>query len=155
MSQPRELLKHHAILAMPEEKKVHDLNPDAVRHARALAAATGMQHLGVHLMTVLPGHEASEYHRHLFEEECYYVLEGCGELTLDEEPHEVGPGDFIGLPADGRAHTLANRSDAPLVFLLIRHDLVQDVCDYPRRGKRLYMNGNEEAFVELHDVIRL
>jgi len=155
MNPPAELLKHDVIRAMPEQRKVHDLNPNAVRNARNLGATTGLKNLGVHLMTVLPGHEASEFHRHLFEEECYYILEGGGELTLGEERFAVGPGDFIGLPADGKPHVLLNNGSAPLVFLLVRHNLVQDVCDYPRRGKRLYMNGDEEVFVALNQVVRL
>jgi uncharacterized cupin superfamily protein len=144
-----------AIRAMPEQTKVNDRNPNAVRHARALGAATGLKNLGVHLMTVLPGHEASEFHRHLFEEECYCILEGGGDVTLGDERFAVAQGDFIGLPADGKPHTLFNNGSAPLLFLLMRHNLVQDVCDYPRCGKRLYVTGDEEAFVDLREVIRL
>ncbi len=155
MKTPKELLSSEAIAALPAEKKTHDLNPNAVRLRKGLGAATGLNNLGVDLMTVMPGHEASEYHRHLFEEECYYILSGRGEMTIDERPFPVGPGDFIGLPADGLAHTLKNTGTEPLTFLLVRHRLVQDVCDYPRKGKRLYMNGDEEAFVDLSDVIRL
>ena len=155
MTAPREILNAAAIEAMPGVSKVHDLNPNAVRVAKALGAAAGLTNLGISLMTVLPGKEASEYHRHLFEEECYYLLEGRGEVTIDEVTSPVGPGDFLGFRADGAAHTLKNCGDEPLVFLLIRQNLVQDVCDYPRRNKRLYMNGAEEAFVNLADVIKL
>ncbi|HYF62490.1 MAG TPA: cupin domain-containing protein [Herpetosiphonaceae bacterium] len=106
-------------------------------------------------MTVPPGREASEYHRHLYEEECYYILSGQGELVIDERACPVGTGDFLGFPANGRAHTLKTSGDAPLVFLAARHMLEQDVCDYPRQNMRMYMNGAEEAFVSLSDAIDL
>lgn len=37
-------------------------------------------------------------------------------------------------------------------MLSARVNLEQDVCDYPRKKKRLYMNGAEEALVDLADV---
>lgn len=33
-----------------------------------------------------------------------------------------------------------------------RVDLERDVCDYPRLQKRLYMNGAEEAVVDLVNI---
>lgn len=74
MNVPRELLNAASIEAMPGKSKTHDLNPNAVRSAKSLGGAAGLKSLGFDLMTVMPGHEASEYHRHLYEEECYYIL---------------------------------------------------------------------------------
>jgi hypothetical protein len=37
-------------------------------------------------------------------------------------------------------------------MLSARVNLEQDVCDYPRKKKRLYMNGKEEALVDFNDV---
>jgi uncharacterized cupin superfamily protein len=155
MSTPRELLKAEAIDAMQGKSKTHDLNENAVRSAKFLGAAAGLVNLGFDLMTVMPGREASEYHRHLYEEECYYILGGSGEVIVDNVPHAIGAGDFLGFPANGLAHTLRNTGSVPLTFLAARQMLVQDVCDYPNRGLRLYMNGSEEAFVKLSDVVQL
>ncbi len=155
MSTPRELLKSEAIDAMQGKSKTHDLNRNAVRSAKFLGAATGLVNLGVDLMTVMPGREASEYHRHLYEEECYYILGGSGEVMIDNVSHVVGAGDFLGFPANDLAHTLRNTGSDPLTFLAVRQMLEQDVCDYPKKGLRLYMNGAEEAFVKLSDVIQL
>lgn len=155
MNPSPEILPAAAIAALPAHRKVHDLNPEAVRSAKFLGMAAGLTKLGFDLMTVLPGHEASEFHRHLYEEECYYILAGSGTIRIDDEHHPVGPGDFLGFRADGRAHTLSNTGSEPLVFLMARTKLEQDVCDYPDRNKRLYMNGDEEAFVALDAVIRL
>jgi uncharacterized cupin superfamily protein len=98
-------------------------------------------------MTVLPGHEASEYHRHLYEEECYYILAGEGQVRIGDERHSVRAGDFPGFKANGAPHVLLNSGAEPLVFLMARTNLELDVCDYPDRGRRLYMNGAEEALV--------
>lgn len=154
MSNPRELLKAASIEAMESRTKVHDLNPKAVRYAKFLGDATGLKNLGIHLMTVMPGQEVSEYHRHLYEEECYYVMSGSGEAVIDEKSYAIDTGDFLGFPANGVANTIVNTSDKPLVLFAVRQTLDQDVCDYPRKNTRLYMNGAEEAFVDMAEIRR-
>jgi uncharacterized cupin superfamily protein len=149
---PAELLKAADIAAMEGKSKAHLLNPDAIRIARSLGSATGLTDLGVQLMTVMPGREYAEYHRHLYEEQCFYILSGRGEAVIEERHYAIGPGDFLGFPKKGAAHTIVNTGDAPLVMLSARTNLEQDVCDYPRKKKRLYMNGREEALVDLCDV---
>mgnify|MGYP001239145338 CR=1 FL=1 len=152
MTHPRELLKAAAIEAMPGQSKTHLLNPNAVRVAKSLGDAAGLTQLGFHLMTVMPGHESTEYHRHLFEEQCFYILSGRGEVVIDEQHYPMEPGDFVGFPRRGAAHTMVNTGDQPLVFLTARTLLEQDVCDYPRQQKRLYMTGAQEALVDFSDI---
>jgi uncharacterized cupin superfamily protein len=152
MRHPTELLKAADIAAMEGKSKAHLLNPDAIRVSRSLGGATGLTNLGFHMMTVMPGREYAEYHRHLYEEQCFYILAGRGEAIIEEQHHAIGPGDFLGFPKKGAAHTIVNTGDEPLVMLSARVNLEQDVCDYPRKKKRLYMNGTEEALVDLHDV---
>ncbi len=72
------LLKAADIEAMPGARKVHFLNPNAVRINKSLGDAVGLGHLGVHIIQVEPGRETTEYHKHLYEEECVYVLSGRG-----------------------------------------------------------------------------
>jgi uncharacterized cupin superfamily protein len=152
MSYPAELLKAVDIAEMEGKSKVHLLNPDAIRVSKSLGGATGLTNLGVHMMTVLPGREYAEYHRHLYEEQCFYILSGCGEAIIEEQHYAIGHGDFLGFPKRGVAHTIINTGDDPLVMLSARVNLEQDVCDYPRKKKRLYMNGVEEALVDFCDV---
>lgn len=154
MTPPRELLKAADIEAMEGQTKAHLLNPNAVRVAKSLGAATGLTQLGFHMMTVMPGHESTEYHRHLYEEQCFYILSGRGEVVIDEQRYALEPGDFAGFPRRGAAHTMVNTGDQPLVFLTARTLLEQDVCDYPRQQKRLYMTGSEEAVVEFSAIMR-
>ena len=154
MQAPRELLKAAAIAAMEGKSKTHLLNPNAVRSAKFIGDATGLTGLGIHIMTVLPGHETTEYHRHLYEEQCFYILSGSGTAIIDEKSYAIETGDFLGFPRRGVAHTVVNTGAEPLVFLAMRQMLEQDVCEYPRHGKRLYMTGDEEALVDASAVLK-
>ena len=51
-------------------------------------------------------------------DEIYYVLSGRGELMLDGETREVGPGDAV-LTRDGSTHALYQRGDADLVIFIV------------------------------------
>lgn len=146
---PRELLKAADIAKMEPTRAVHSLNPNAVRLKRQLSDLTGLTQIGAHLLTLMPGHESAEYHRHLYEEECVYVLSGTGTATIGERTCEIGPGDFLGFPRGGDAHTLQNTGDVPLELFILGQRLEHDVCEYPRIGKRLYIAGELEDFVEL------
>ena len=152
MTSPVELIKSLAIEKMDVKARTHLLNANAIRKTKSLGAITGLTDLGFQIMSVEPGHEYSEYHRHLFEEQCFYILSGRGEVIIDEVPHSIGAGDFLGFPKSGLAHTIVNNSDETLTFICARTNLEQDVCDYPRQKKRLYMSGTEEALVDFKDI---
>lgn len=148
MTAPRELLKATDIEAMPTTVSIHPLNPNGVRHRKSLGDATGLSQIGVHRIELQPGHDSSEYHRHLYEEECVYVLSGHGTAIIDDQPHAIGAGDFLGFARNGPAHVLTNSGDEPLVLLVMGQRLAQDVCDYPHRQLRLYINGEQEDLVD-------
>jgi len=143
------LLTAAEIAALPGEHKTHFLNSNAQRLNKSLGDALGMSQLGVHLITVAPGRDTTEYHIHWYEEECLYILSGQGTATIGNQRHPVGPGDFIGLPARQVAHDLLNDGTEPLVFLVIGQRLAQDVADYPRQRKRLYRNSGQWDLVDL------
>ncbi|MGU7771906.1 cupin domain-containing protein [Burkholderia sp. MR1-5-21] len=147
----RELLKAADIANMEPDRSVHGLNGDAVRLKKHLGDLTGLTQLGVLQVTLMPGHGSAEYHRHHYEEECVYVLSGNGTATIGESDYAVGPGDFLGFPRGGDAHTLVNTGDVPLVLLVAGQRLEHDICDYPRIGKRLFLAGKREALVDLPD----
>ena len=113
----------------------------------------GLQRLGVHLITVQPGRKSTEFHRHLNEEEAVYVLAGRGIAVIGETRQPIGAGDFLGFPTNGVAHEMIAEGDAPLVCLVVGQRLPQDVCDYPRLGKRLYRNSGEWNLVDLANVV--
>lgn len=149
MKQPRELLTADDIAAMSAAVSVHDLNPNAVRHKKSVGDVVGLTQLGVHIITLMPGHESSEYHRHLYEEECLYVLSGCGEAQIGDQACSIGAGDFLGFARNGPAHVVVNTGSEPLVFIVAGQRLEHDVCDYPRKGVRLYVAGKDEAYTDL------
>jgi uncharacterized cupin superfamily protein len=149
MSQPRELLKAAAIETMAPKRSVHTLNPNGIRLRKAVGDVTGLTQLGAHIITLMPGHESSEYHRHLYEEECVYILSGEGEALIDEQRHAIGAGDFLGFPRKGPAHVLINSGSEPLVIFVVGQRLEQDVCEYPHKKLRLYTAGDHEAYTEL------
>jgi uncharacterized cupin superfamily protein len=132
--------------------KSHYLNPAAKRLNKSLGDALGLKNIGVHLISVDPGHQSTEYHLHRFEEECIYVLSGRGIAVLGEKLQPVGPGDFIACPTNGIAHEMINDGDEPLVCLVMGQRLAHDVTDYPRLGKRLYRNAGEWNLVDLADI---
>ncbi|MFY1668384.1 cupin domain-containing protein [Plantactinospora sp. WMMB334] len=61
---------------------------------------------------------APPLHRHLAEDEMFYVLSGTVEFRCDGEVFPAGPGDFVLLPA-GLAHTFLVGPDEPLRTLQI------------------------------------
>ena len=146
------LLRAADIEAMTPQHKTHFLNPRAVREQRSLGDATGLGHIGVHLVHIAPGHEATEYHMHYNEEECVFVLSGTGTALIDDREYAIGPGDFIGLPRATAAHNIVNDGKETLVLLVMGERLASDVADYPHRGKRLYRNHGQWDLVDLDDL---
>lgn len=149
MKNPPELITAQAILAMPGQLKTHELNPNAVRLIKSLGDAVGLTQIGVHLVTIMPGHDSTEYHRHHHEEEFVYILSGSGLAEIEDQVVPVAAGDFLGFPKNGVAHGMRNTGTQALVCLMGGQRLEQDVCDYPHQNKRLYTNGQTENWVNL------
>jgi mannose-6-phosphate isomerase-like protein (cupin superfamily) len=55
-------------------------------------------------------------HYHPLTEETYYILEGTGQMTIDDQTREVVPGDAIAIPP-GTVHTIHNHGSQTLKFL--------------------------------------
>jgi uncharacterized cupin superfamily protein len=142
------------IAAMEGERRVHFVNPKAVRINKSLGDLAGLKNIGVHMMTVAPGDRSSEYHSHRYEDEAIYVLSGHGTAVIGAESYKIGPGDFLGFPAGGPAHETINEGTEPLVCLVIGQRLAQEVVDYPRAGKRLYRNSGQRDMVDIASVQR-
>ena len=146
------ILSAQAIAAMDAVKRVHFLNEGAIRSNKSIGDAAGLKNLGVHVITVQPGHRSTEYHFHHYEEECVYVLSGHGTAVEGETSHKIGPGDFLAYPIDKVAHEMINDGAAPLVCLVIGQRLAQDISDYPRKGKRLYRHSGERRLVDIDGI---
>lgn len=146
------LLKKSDIDAMPGEYKIHFLNANAQRLNKSLGDATGMKSLGIHLITIQPGHDSTEHHFHHFEEEAIYVLSGEGIVTIGQEQHAIGAGDFIGCPIDHVPHSMHATGVEPLQCLVVGNRLQADVSDYPNAGKRLYRYPSAWDLVDINDA---
>ena len=141
-------LSAEKIAAMEGVRRVHNLNPDAIRTDKSLGDEVGLKNMGIHLISIAPGDKSTEFHTHRYEEEAIYVLSGRGTAVVGEKTQKIGPGDFLGFPAGGAAHETINDGVEPLVCLVIGQRLAQDVVDYPRKGKRLFRNSGERNLVD-------
>ena len=140
------------IAALEGLRRVHALNPAAIRTDRSLGDEVGLKNIGIHLITIAPGDKSTEFHTHKYEEEAIYVLSGHGTEVMGDTKQKIGPGDFIGFSAGGVAHETVNDGTEPLVCLVIGQRLPQDVVDYPRKGKRLYRNGGQRDMMDIANI---
>jgi uncharacterized cupin superfamily protein len=146
------LLTADTIAGLAELAYRHPLNTRAVRHGRSLGDATGLTHIGVHLVRVRPGDETTEHHRHRCEEEFIYVLSGRGVAAIGDQTFEVAGGDFMGFAAGAAAHSMSNPFEEDLVYLVGGERLDADVVDYPRVRKRIYKVAGERKLVDGDDL---
>jgi len=147
-------LSAHTIAALEGVRRVHTLNPAAIRTDKSLGDEVGLKNIGIHLISVAPGDKSTELHSHKYEEEAVYVLSGRGTEVMGETTQKIGPGDFIGFTSGGVAHETINDGTEPLVCLVIGQRLAQDVVDYPRAGKRLYRNSGQRDMVDYQNVAK-
>ncbi len=145
-------LSADAIAKVEGVRRIHTLNPAAIRTDKSLGDECGLKNIGIHLITIAPGDKSTEFHTHKYEEEAIYILSGHGTEVLGETKQKIGSGDFIGFPAGGVAHETINDGTEPLICLVIGQRLSQDVVDYPRKGKRLYRNSGQRDMVDYANI---
>jgi uncharacterized cupin superfamily protein len=142
-------LSAEAIVKLEGVRRVHQLNPAAIRIDKSIGDKVGLKNIGIHLITIAVGDKSTELHSHKYEEEAIYVLSGHGTEVMGDTSQKIGPGDFIGFPAGGAAHETVNNGTEPLVCLVIGQRLAQDVVDYPHKGKRLYRNSGQRDMIDI------
>ena len=130
----------------------HHLNERCEMYGTALGDRAGLQRLGVHLVRIPPGREANIVHTHTAEEEFYFILSGRGVALLDGVEHEVGPGDFIGLPTPSIPHQIRNPGGDDLVYLVGGERKSLEIAEFPNEAKRLIRIGREAWLVDEHDL---
>ena len=146
MTAPRSpLVRADERASLAEHAFSHPLNPKSELRSVALGDLVGLKRLGVHLVRMAPGKESFVRHSHYLEEEFIYVLSGRGVVELDDEEHEVGPGDFLGFPTPSVAHHLRNPFAEELVYLTAGERRDADIAEYPTLGKRVVRIGTHVA----------
>ena len=121
-------------------QKTHFLNAKAKRNNKSLGDLTGLKGLGFHIIEIQPGDESTEFHKHYYEDECLYILEGTATAYIGKDAFEVKAGDFLDYRAGGEAHSLTNSGNEILKCIVVGQRLDHDVGDYPKLNKRLYRN---------------
>ncbi|MHA7650355.1 cupin domain-containing protein [Mycobacterium sp. ML4] len=90
---------------------------------------TGISSVSLAHATVAPGAE-TVWHRLQDTDEIYFVLSGCGLMSVGDECREVGSGDAVWVPA-GVRQRIANTGSGPLVFLCVCGPAYVRECDLP------------------------
>mgnify|MGYP001169145988 CR=1 FL=1 len=86
------------------------------------------------LLRIPPGKRPWPYHAHAQQWEFYYVLEGSGEMRLEDGNVPFTEGDAM-MCGPGEAHQIINNTDADLVVQIIASNHAFDACNYPDSGK--------------------
>ncbi len=147
---PRKLIVRRADLASAKGQKLsHPFNPNSEIHGHELSDAAGLKRVGVWLARIPAGKESFAYHSHQSEEEWMYIVSGRAIVEINDESHEVGPGDFVGFPAPGCAHLVKNPGSEDLVFLSGGERRDMEVGDFPRHGKRMVRVGEKIAIYDV------
>lgn len=147
------LLPAEDIARMEPILRTHFLNPNATRKTKSLGDATGLTGIGIHLIEIEKGKDSTEHHFHHFEDEAVYVLQGNGTALIGSNSYVIKPGDFLGYPKGGAAHSIKNTGIEILRILVIGERADHDICDYPNQKKRLWRHkGQPPSLVDLARV---
>ena len=82
-----------------------------------------------------PGADGVDFHFHHGTEEYLIILRGTATLRTYDGEREVREGTVVHFPP-GRegAHTVMNRSDAPVRYLIVAAHASPDIIEYPDKG---------------------
>ncbi len=103
-------------------------------YARPMKARESGHPFEVIFLRIPPGQRPWPYHSHGAQWEFYYVMEGSGEMRLEDGPVPIEKGDAMMCPPD-EAHQLHNTGEGDLVVQIIADNPPADYCHYPDSGK--------------------
>jgi uncharacterized cupin superfamily protein len=103
-----------------------------------VGAQAGSRELAANVYELDPGAVGSPLHLHHANEELLLVLAGTASLRGPDETQILPAGAMVAFPR-GRAgaHSLVNRSDGPVRYLVISTTNRPDVVEYPDTGATL------------------
>ncbi|MEO1494150.1 MAG: cupin domain-containing protein [Pseudomonadota bacterium] len=119
----------------------HPLDPSCGCIMAPMSRAAGMQNGAVNLVRIAPGEQGFPFHRHHGEDEWLFVLDGTGEVRIDDDRHAVSKGAFAHFPAGGPAHAVRNTGKVELVCLMGGTGKTADIIDVPELGYRVAATG--------------
>ena len=74
------------------------------------------------------------FHVHASQWEMFVVLSGRGTVRVNDERHDIGPGDVF-IHAPGTAHQTINTGGDELVVMIVGDNPPSDICYYPDSDK--------------------
>jgi len=101
------------------------------RHVAPVGAQAGARELAANVYELAPGAVGSPLHVHHANEELLLVLSGTPTLRRPEGTQLLSAGAVIAFPrGHAGAHSLVNRSDAPVRYLVVSTTNRPDVVEY-------------------------
>jgi uncharacterized cupin superfamily protein len=108
------------------------------RHVAPVGAQAGAQELAANLYELDPGAVGSPLHLHHANEELLLVLAGTPSLRGPDGTQLLSAGAVVVFPrGHAGAHSLVNRSDAPVRYIVVSTTNRPDVVEYPDTGATL------------------
>ncbi len=100
--------------------------------AYPLSDAGGLTQFGAYTEHLMPGSQSTQRHWHEQEDEFLFVLEGEVTVIEDGGDHILTPGMAACWPRGvANGHTLRNRSNAPVFYVVVGTRLPDERCHYP------------------------
>jgi uncharacterized cupin superfamily protein len=104
----------------------------------------GARELAANVYELDPGAVGSPLHAHHANEELLLVLAGTPWLRGPEGTQILSAGAVVAFPrGQAGAHSLVNRSDAPVRYLVVSTTNRPDVVEYPDTGATLVVLANQ------------
>jgi uncharacterized cupin superfamily protein len=108
------------------------------RHIAAVGAQAGARELAANVYALDPGAVASPLHIHHANEELLLVLAGTLSLHGPDGTQLLSAGAVVAFPrGEAGAHSLVNRSDAPVRYIVVSTTNRPDIVEYPDTGATL------------------
>ncbi|MFC2037380.1 cupin domain-containing protein [Chloroflexota bacterium] len=106
------------IRALPMQPAGHSLGPEPVLFGEAFGEQDFSGNWGFVEYVTVPVGSAIPVHRHDQDEELYFIFEGEGILTLDDQEVRVGAGDLAACRL-GSSHGLRNTSKQEIKLIVV------------------------------------
>jgi uncharacterized cupin superfamily protein len=108
------------------------------RHIAPVGTQAGARELAANVYELDPGAVGSPLHVHHANEELLLVLTGTLTLRGPDATQLLSAGVVVAFPrGQAGAHSLVNRSDAPVRYIVVSTTNRPDVVEYPDTGARL------------------
>lgn len=114
------------------------------RHVAPVGAQAGAREIAANLYELDPGAVGSPWHVHHANEELLLVLTGTLSLRGPDGTQLLPAGAVVAFPrGEAGVHSLVNRSEAPVRYLVVSTTNRPEVVEYPDTGAKLLILGEQ------------